>query len=401
MTSAATSPAAIRVPLLDLKAQYQTLRPQIEVAIREVCDSQQFVLGPKVEELERRIADYCAVKFAIGMSSGTDALLAALMAFDIGPGDEVITSPYSFFATAGVVARLGARPVFCDIDPDTYNLDPEAVARFLRDDCRRDGERLVNRATGGRVRVLMPVHLYGQMADMPPLLELARRYGLHLIEDAAQAIGSEDSRGARAGGLGDIGCLSFFPSKNLGAFGDAGMCLTQDAKLAQRLKVLRVHGGETKYYHSIVGGNFRIDALQAAVLVVKLSHLDAWTAGRQRNAARYTELFAAAGSGLVTPSIRDGYRHIFNQYVIRARDRDGLRQHVAGRGIGCEIYYPVPLHLQKCFEALGYHEGDLPVSEEAARTTLALPVYPELSSEQLEYVARSVLEFVQPGDRRG
>jgi len=394
MTSAATTPAATRVPLLDLKAQYQTLRPQIEATIREVCDSQQFVLGPKVEELERQVADYCAVKFAIGMSSGTDALLAALMAFDIGAGDEVITSPYSFFATAGVVARLGARPVFCDIQPDTYNLDPEAVARFLRDDCRRDGALLVNRATGGRVRVLMPVHLYGQMADMSPLFDLARGYGLHFIEDAAQAIGSEDSHGARAGGLGDIGCLSFFPSKNLGAFGDAGMCLTQDTKLAQRLKVLRVHGGETKYHHSIIGGNFRIDALQAAVLLVKLGHLDDWTAGRQRNAARYTELFAAAGSRLVTPTIREGYRHIFNQYVIRARNRDGLREHLLAKNIGCEIYYPISLHMQKCFEGLGYREGDLPVSEEAARTTLALPVYPELTPEQLEYVARSVLEFV-------
>jgi dTDP-4-amino-4,6-dideoxygalactose transaminase len=380
--------------LLDLKAQYQTLRPEIEAAIREVCDSQLFVLGPRVEELERRVADYCAVQFAIGMSSGTDALLAALMAFDVGPGDEVITSSFSFFATAGVVARLGARAVFCDIEPDTYNLDPEAVARFLRDDCRRDGEHVINRKTGGRVRVLMPVHLYGQMADMPPLLELARRYGLRVIEDAAQAIGSEDSHGARAGGLGEIGCLSFFPSKNLGAFGDAGMCLTQDATLAQRLKVLRVHGGETKYHHSIVGGNFRIDALQAAVLLVKLSHLDDWTAGRQRNAARYTEQFAAE-SRLVTPAVCDGYRHIFNQYVIRTRDRDELRQHLSGRGIGCEIYYPVPLHLQRCFEALGYREGDLPVSEEAARTTLALPVYPELAPEQLEYVARSVLEFVR------
>ena len=387
--------ADTRVPLLDLKLQYAPLRARIEAALREVCDSQMFVLGPKVEELERRVAEYCGAKHGIGMSSGTDALLAALMALDIGPGDEVLTSPYSFFATAGVVARLGARPVFCDIEEDTYNLDPAAVADFLATRCRRDGGVLVNEATGGRVRVLMPVHLYGQTADMDALMELADRYGLTVVEDAAQAIGSMTAAGADAGSIGAIGCLSFFPTKNLGAFGDAGLCLTNDAALAQRLRILRVHGGERRYYHAVVGGNFRIDALQAAVLLVKLESLDDWTAGRQRNASTYTELFREAGDRIHVPLARPGHRHIYNQYVIRVRDRDALREHLAARNVGTEIYYPVPLHRQECFAYLGYAEGSFPHSEAAARESLALPIYPELTPAQLEHVARSVLEFVQ------
>jgi dTDP-4-amino-4,6-dideoxygalactose transaminase len=299
------------------------------------------------------------------------------MALDIGPGDEVLTTTYSFVATAASISRLGATPVFVDIEPATYNIDPRALAARV----------------SSQTRAIVVPHLFGLSADMDPILAVANRSGLPVVEDAAQAIGAR-YKGRLVGGIGTLGCFSFFPSKNLGAFGDAGMCLTQDTKLAQRLKVLRVHGGETKYHHSIIGGNFRIDALQAAVLLVKLGHLDDWTAGRQRNAARYTELVVAAGSRLVTPTIREGYRHIFNQYVIRARNRDGLREHLLAKNIGCEIYYPISLHMQKCFEGLGYREGDLPVSEEAARTTLALPVYPELTPEQLEYVARSVLEFV-------
>jgi dTDP-4-amino-4,6-dideoxygalactose transaminase len=387
--------ADMLVPLLDLKAQYAPLRSQIEAAIREVCDSQRFVLGPKVDELERRVADYCGAKHGIGVSSGTDALLVALMALDIGPGDEVLTSPYSFFASAGVVARLGARPVFCDIEPDTYNLDPAAVAEFLARQCRREGDVLVNKATGGRLRVLMPVHLFGQTADMQALMELAGCYGLTVIEDAAQAIGSAHANGGRAGSIGAIGCLSFFPSKNLGAFGDGGMCLTNDAGLAARLKVLRVHGGQPKYYHSVIGGNFRLDALQAAVLLVKLAGLDAWTSGRQNNAARYTQRFAPASERIGVPRARAGYRHIYNQYVIRVRDREGLRKHLGERHIGTEVYYPVSLHQQACFGYLGYAEGDFPCSEAAARDTLALPIYPELTAEQHDYVARTVLDYVQ------
>jgi dTDP-4-amino-4,6-dideoxygalactose transaminase len=285
-----------QVPLLDLKAQYAGIREEIEPVIREVCDTQYFVLGPKVAAFEEEVAAYCGVDHAIGMSSGTDALLAALMAFEIGPGDEVITTPYSFFSTAGVVARLGARTVFCDIEADSYNLDPAAVERFLREQCDMSADGVpVNRRTGGRVRVLMPVHLFGQMADMDALMALAGEFGLRVVEDAAQAIGAQDQHGRRAGSVGDIGCFSFFPSKNLGAFGDGGLCVTRDPALAKRLEILRVHGGERRYYHAIVGGNFRLDALQAAVLSVKLRHLDKWTQGRQANAARYDTPVSAIG----------------------------------------------------------------------------------------------------------
>ena len=386
----------MKVPLLDLKAQYAPLRPAIESAMRAVCDSQMFVLGPQVAELEENIAAYSQVRYGIGVSSGTDALLLALMALDIGPGDEVITSPYTFFATAGVISRLRARPVFCDIDPDTYNLSPEAVRSFIAEQCERRGDELVNRKTGGVVRAIIPVHLYGQMADMDAFLEISREHGLRVVEDAAQAIGAQLYDGHRAGSLGDIGCFSFFPTKNLGAFGDAGMCVSNDPELTATLRIMRVHGGEPKYYHSVVGGNFRLDALQAAVLLVKLGHLDEWTIARQSNAAHYDSLFESAGlAGIVTtPTVRPG-RHIFNQYVIRCPMRDELRSQLADAGIGTEIYYPLSLHEQACFAYLGYARSDLPEASRAASETLALPIYPELSREQREYVVEQIGAFYE------
>ena len=385
----------MEVPLLDLKAQYAHLKAEILPVLERVCDEQTFILGPYVKQLEERVAAYSQARFGVGMSSGTDALLAALMALDVGPGDEVVTSPYTFFATGGTVARLGARPVFIDIDPATYNLDARALERFLTGACVQRGAELRNKATGGHVRVLMPVHLFGQCADMTTLLDLSRRHGLAVVEDAAQAIGSEEPGGRRAGSLGHIGCFSFYPSKNLGAFGDAGLCTTSDPDLDARLRLLRAHGAKPKYFHAVVGGNFRIDELQAAVLCVKLGHLDAWTEARQRNAATYDRLFAAAGLGdaVVTPAARPGGRHIYNQYVVRVRDRDRLRQALGAAGIGSEVYYPVPLHMQKCFEYLGYRPEDLPESKRAAEETVALPVYPELRPEQLEYVVATVAAF--------
>jgi dTDP-4-amino-4,6-dideoxygalactose transaminase len=348
-----------------------------------------------VRGLETEAARYCRTSAGIGVSSGTDALLLALMALKIGAGDEVITTPFTFFATAGTIARAGARPVFCDIDPATFNLSPDAVQTYIDSRCLPQGDALVNRETGGRIKALMPVHLYGQAADMDALMQIARRYSLKVIEDAAQAIGTDYKTGARAGSIGDIGCFSFFPSKNLGAFGDAGLCTTNDADLAESMRVLRVHGGKPKYYHAVIGGNFRIDELQAAVLRVKLRYLDGWTAGRQRNAAFYDAAFAGEnlGSKLITPQAIAGGRHIFNQYVVRAQNRDGLKKFLSEQGIGTEIYYPVPLHLQQCFGYLGYRGGDFPQSELAAAETLALPVYPELQEEQLSYVVAKVAEF--------
>lgn len=384
------------VPLLDLRPQYLPLAAQIQAAIERVCASQAFILGPAVKELEEAVAAYSQCRHGIGVSSGTDALLLALMALEIGQGDEVITSPFTFFATAGTIARAGARPLFCDIDPVSFNLDPQAVDAFVSERCERRSGILVNRSTGGRVKALMPVHLYGQTAQMEPLMELARAHGLRVIEDAAQAIGSADANQKRACSFGDIGCLSFFPTKNLGAFGDAGMCVTNDDGLAERMNILRVHGGKPKYYHSLIGGNFRIDELQAAVLNIKLKHLDAWTAGRQRNANFYDSAFAQAklGDAVQTPKMgAAGARHIYNQYVIRARDRDRLRSHMASAGVGSEIYYPIPLHLQKCFEYLGHGAGEFPHSERAARETLALPIFPELSDAQLQYVVDTIAAF--------
>ena len=386
---------AMQVPLLDLKPQYQPLATQIQAAIERVCASQHFILGPAVRELEANVAAYSQCRHGIGVSSGTDALLLALMALGIGTGDAVITTPFTFFATAGTIARAGARPLFCDIDPLTFNLSHRALERLLAEQCEQHGDDLIHRASGARVRALMPVHLYGQLADMTPLVATARRHALKIIEDAAQAIGAADAAGARAGSFGDVGCLSFFPTKNLGAFGDAGMCVTNDAALAERMAVLRVHGGKPKYYHALIGGNFRIDELQAAVLNVKLPHLDDWSAARQRNAAFYDAAFRRAqlGDALVTPQALPRVRHIYNQYVIRARERDALREHLTAAGVGTEIYYPVPLHLQQCFAYLGSRAGDYREAERAAGETLALPIYSELTETQLQYVVDCVAAF--------
>jgi dTDP-4-amino-4,6-dideoxygalactose transaminase len=383
------------VPLLDLKAQFAQIRAEVMPVIDQVCASQHFILGQHVRALEEEIARYCGASAGVGVSSGTDALLLALMALNIGAGDEVITSPFTFFATAGTIARTGARPVFCDIDPMTFNLSPAAVRTFIDDHCSEQSGQLINRATGGRIKALMPVHLYGQSADMDPLMAIARQHRLKVIEDAAQAIGTEYKNGVRVGTIGDVGCFSFFPSKNLGAFGDAGLCMTNDAELAESLRVLRVHGGKPKYFHALIGGNFRIDELQAAVLRVKLKYLDGWTEGRQRNAVYYDAAFARAGLGakLRTPHAVPGYRHIYNQYVVRARNRDALRARLAERAIGSEIYYPVPLHLQTCFAYLNYRAGDFPQSERAAEETLALPIYPELNEAQLAHVVATMAEF--------
>lgn len=397
MTTPEVKSQSVSVPLLDLKAQYETLRPDIEAAIRDVCESQQFIMGPQVLKLEESIAGYSGTKFGIGVSSGTDALLAALMALDVGIGDEVITTTYSFFATGGVIARLGARPVFRDIDKDTYNIDPAAVRRYLESECRTEAGRTISAKSGAAVKAIMPVHLYGQVADMESLQAIARDWRLAVVEDAAQAIGSEAPGGRRAGSLGDVGCFSFFPSKNLGAFGDAGMCVTGSAELAERLRILRLHGASPKYHHAVVGGNFRLDAIQAAVLNVKLERLDGWTSARRRNAERYTRLLNEAGVPLRTPFVDDRGRHIFNQYVVETERRDELQAFLRERNIGTEIYYPVPLHRQQCFAYLGCEPEDFPVAEGAAARTLALPVYPELSRQQQEYVIDSIVQFFGGG----
>jgi dTDP-4-amino-4,6-dideoxygalactose transaminase len=365
----------MNVPLLDLKAQYETLRAEIEPVVLRVMASQQFILGPEVEALEREVAAYSQCRFGIGVSSGTDALLVALMALDLKPGDEVITSPFTFFATAGCIVRAGAVPRFVDIDPQTYNLD---VA-------------LVEKALTPRTRAIMPVHLYGQMVDMDPLMDLARRHQLAVIEDAAQAIGAE-YKGRRAGSIGDFGCFSFFPSKNLGGFGDGGMVVTNDEKLAERVRLLRNHGMNPKYYYRAVGGNFRLDALQAAILRIKLKHLDRWSEGRQANARLYRQLFREAGldGRLVLPHEAPARRHIYNQFVIRVPQRDRVTAALAAAGIGHDIYYPVPLHQQECFAGLGHRAGDFPASEEAARHVLALPIYPELGEAGLRMVVEAL-----------
>ena len=368
----------MRVPMLDLKAQYETIRAEVVPAVTEVMESQNFILGSKVEELEKAIAGYCGRRYGVGMSSGTDAILAALMAAGVKPGDEVITTPYTFFATAGCVSRLCAKPVFVDIEPEGYNIDVRKIAA---------------RVTKRTVAV-MPVHLYGQCAEMDGVLEIAREHKLAVIEDAAQAIGSE-YKGRRAGSMGDFGCFSFFPSKNLGGVGDGGMVTVEDEEQAEKLRVLRSHGSKPKYHHRVVGGNFRLDAIQAAVLLVKLKHLDGWTEARQRNAARYEKMFRKAGltPGTVgLPKVIQS-RHIYNQYVIRVERRDKLMAHLEEEKIGCAIYYPVPLHLQECFRGLGYKEGDMPESERAAQETLALPIYPELTAEQQEHVVESIAGF--------
>ena len=389
----------MKVPMLDLNAQYATIRTEIVAAITEVLESQHFILGPAVEACEKAIARYCDVDHAIGVSSGTDALLACLMAEDIGAGDEVITTPYTFFATAGAIARVGARPVFVDIDPATCNLEASAIASKVTP----------------RTKAIIPVHLYGQMADMDAVMRVADAHGLAVIEDAAQAIGGAH-KGRQAGTIGHYGCFSFFPSKNLGAAGDAGMVVTNDPGRAMKLSRVRAHGSHPKYHHAIVGGNFRLDAIQAAVVSAKLPHLDDWTAARQRNARRYDELFARSGLDIADCALyrfRDGTagrpgtagsphlftpsvvtdRHIFNQYVIRVPRRDELKAALQRRGVATEIYYPVPMHMQQCFAYLGYASGAFPESERAAADTLALPIYPELTDAQAEYVVDCVRDF--------
>ncbi len=382
----------VNVPLLDLKAQYATIRDEIRAAVDGVLESQQCILGPVVADCEAKLAAYCRCPHAVTVSSGSDALLVSLMAEDIGQGDEVITTPYTFFATAGSIARVGAKPVFVDIQPDTYNIDPAQIEAKIT----------------SRTKAIMPVHLYGQCADMDPILAIAAKHGIPVIEDAAQAIGAE-YKGRRAGSLGRYGCFSFFPSKNLGAAGDGGLVTAGDPAVADKLFVLREHGSKPRYCHSLVGGNFRFDALQAAVVTVKLKYLDRWTTGRQANAARYRRLFAAAGLSLPSPAggrgaggegpVRlpleiPGNRDIYNQFIIRVPRRDELQAHLVQNKIGCAIYYPIPLHLQKCFAYLGHREGEFPESERAARETLALPIYPEVSDQQAERVVERIGAFL-------
>jgi dTDP-4-amino-4,6-dideoxygalactose transaminase len=370
----------MKIPLLNLQGQYQPIRDEILGAIARVCDSQQFILGPEVEALEREMARDLEVPHAVAVSSGTDAILLALMALDIGAGDEVITTPYSFFATAGCVTRVGARPVFVDIDPATFNLDASQVAA----------------AMSPRTRAIMPVHLFGLSADLEPLLAEAGRAGVPVIEDAAQAIGATCG-GRPVGGFGAFGCFSFFPTKNLGAFGDAGLLTTTDDELAKKARLLRTHGMKPKYYHHVVGGNFRMDALQAAVLRVKAPRLAAWTEARRLNARRYTGLLAETGLAehVTLPVEPPRTRHIYNQFVIRVKERDALRQHLTANGVGTEIYYRVPLHLQPCFRHLGYHKGAFPHAERAAAESLALPIYGELTQEQQKEVVGAIGSFFQ------
>ncbi len=367
----------MKVPLLDLVAQHKTIRDEMMEAVTRVFDSQQFVMGAGVEEFEHAVAEYLGVKHAIGCASGSDALLLALIALGVGEGDEVITTAFTFFATTSAITRLGAHPVYVDIAYDDFNLNVELLAR----------------AVTPRTRAILPVHLYGQCARMDAILEVAVKHNIPVVEDAAQAIGAE-FKGRRAGTMGAAGCFSFFPSKNLGAAGDGGLMTTDDDELAAQLRILRVHGMEPKYHHQVVGINSRLDALQAAVLKVKLKYLDQWNEARRANAARYEELFAEAGlEEIVTPKAHAECRHIFHQYTIRCSQRDELKAYLQGEGVGTEVYYPVPLHLQGCFAFLGHGEGDLPETERAARECLSLPIYPELAEEAQEYVVEKIAEF--------
>lgn len=369
----------MQVPLLDLKDQNAALRPEIEAAIGRVLDTNGFILGNEVAALEGELAEFCGVKHAIGCASGSDAILLALMALDVGPGDEVITTPYSFFATVSSITRLGATPVFVDIEPEHYNIDPEKIEAKITP----------------RTKAIEPVHLYGQCAYMDAINEIAARHSIAVVEDAAQAIGAKDMD-RQAGSMSIAGCFSFYPSKNLGGMGDGGFVTTNDNDVAKRLRALRVHGAEERYYHKYVGLNSRLDGFQGAVLRVKLPHLMHWTESRRANAELYRQFFSDADLRDVVklPTERDGAYHIYNQYVIRVKDRrDDLRSYLAQRDIGTDIYYPVPLHLQECFAYLGYGNGDLPESELAANETLALPIFPELRSEQIQYVVRSISEF--------
>lgn len=367
----------MRVPLLDLKAQYELIKEEIDTAVAEVFASQQFINGPQVGQLEKAVAEYSGCAHGVGVSSGSDALLIALMAEEVGPGDEVITTPYTFFATAGAIARVGAKPVFVDIEASTFNIDPS----------------LIEQAVTGRTKAIIPVHLFGQMADMDPIIEIAHRHGLIVIEDAAQAIGAE-YKGCKAGSMGHYGTFSFFPSKNLGGAGDGGMVVCQDADRAERLRILRNHGSKPKYFHTVIGGNFRLDTIQAAVVLAKFRHLEKWTADRQEHARIYRQAFAALGlmeKGIALP-IERADRHTYNQFVIRCQSRDSLQRHLGNMGVGSEIYYPLPLHLQECFSYLGNMRGDYPQAERAALESLALPIDPLLSREALEYVVAAIGE---------
>lgn len=373
----------MKVPLLDLKPQFAQIKDKVLPELLQIIENQGFILGPKVEKMEKELADYVGVKHSIGVSSGTDAILLALMTLDIGPGDEVITTPYTFFATAGCIARVGARAVFVDIDPETYNIDVSKI------------ESAITKKT----KAIMPVHLYGQCVEMKPLQKIAQKHQIPIIEDCAQAIGSKYGD-KQAGSMGTFGCFSFFPSKNLGCFGDGGLVTTNDDQLAQKCRSLRVHGGEKQYFHSKVGINGRLDALQAAVISVKLPYLAAWTENRRQNAARYDKLFAG-NPHVKPPTGRDDCYHIFNQYIIKVQNRDELKAHLTANDVGCAIYYPLSLHEQECFKSWGYKKGDFPQSEGAAKTTLALPIYPELSGEGLEFVAQTINQFTNKGQTKG
>lgn len=375
----------MKVPLLDLKEQYKTIKKEVLKTAEELFESQYFILGPRVASLEKEIAEYCSSKYAVGVSSGTDALLMSLMAMDIGFRDTVITTPYTFFATAGSIARTGARPIFVDIDPKTYNISPECIESVIDSMSQTELKRL---------KAVIPVHLYGQCTDMAPILEICKKYNLVVIEDAAQAIGAE-YRGQRAGSMGDFGCFSFFPSKNLGAFGDGGIVTTNSDDFYDKLCTLRAHGSQPKYYHKRIGGNFRLDAFQAAIVSIKLKYLDQWTKARQKNAENYRMLFKHASlEDVVEFPFEKENRHIYNQFVIRVKKRrDDLRGFLNDAGIGTEIYYPVPMHLQPCFSDLKYKKGDFPEAEFAALHTLALPIYPELSNDQIEYVVEKIKTF--------
>jgi dTDP-4-amino-4,6-dideoxygalactose transaminase len=369
----------IKVPLLDIPLSYQEILADVEKNISEVIQSGWFILGPVVAELEQQIADYCGAKYAVGVSSGTDALLISLMAAGVGEGDEVITTPFTFFATAGSISRLGAKPVFVDIEPETFNIDPNQIE-----------SKITN-----KTRAILPVHLYGQCAEMDSILDLSRKNNLTVIEDAAQAIGSE-YKGRRAGSMGDYGCFSFFPTKNLGGFGDGGLVTMNSEELYEQVKILRVHGSEPKCYHKVIGGNFRIDAIQAAVVLAKLKYLDRWTEKRRSNAETYARLFKESGlTEQLTLPAEAVPHHVYNQYVVRVKEkRDELRKYLGENNVATEVYYPLPLHLQDCFASLSHKKGDFPESEKAAEETIALPVFPELTDEQLEYVVASITQYL-------
>jgi len=377
-----------QVPLLDLKKQYAQIKEEINQAIQEVLESQSFILGPLVEKFEAEVAAYLGVPYAIGVASGTDALFLSLMALGIKRNDQVIVPAYTFFSTASSISRLGAKPVFLDIDPLTFNLDPQKLEDYLKKSSRKHA----------RPKAIIPVHLFGQMADMEAIMRLARRFDLYVVEDAAQALGAKSGDG-QAGTVGDLGCFSFYPSKNLGGYGDGGMVVTRDRELAAKVRLLRVHGSEQKYYHRQIGICSRLDALQAAVLSVKLKYLNLWNEKRRKNAQIYATLFQEEGLShrfVSLPPVQKGGYHIFNQFVIRARQRDELRQYLNGKGIGTEIYYPIPLHLQECYRSLGYLPGSLPESEKAARETVALPIYPELTLRQQRKVVQAIKHFYAP-----